>query len=65
MDDRVTYSTVNVVTHTAAEDFKFSSWEDKSTPVSSLDYLSYLLLARLKTYKIVEYSPQATSNKER
>jgi len=44
--------TVRVDTHRAQEMFAFNKWEDRSPPASVLHFLSVLLLARLRTYKI-------------
>jgi hypothetical protein len=41
------------------EAFKFSGWEDRSPDVNTLHYLSVLLLTRLRTNKVFEYSTVA------
>jgi len=56
--------TVRVDTHSAMEMFAFSQWEDRSPPASVLHFLSVLLLARLRTYKIFQYSPRAWMNRQ-
>jgi hypothetical protein len=51
--------TVRVNTHAATEHFHFDRWQDRSPPASTLHFLSVLLLARLRTYKFISYSPKA------
>jgi hypothetical protein len=51
-----------VNTHRATEPFHFDHWQDRSPPASTLNFLSVLLIARLRTYKEIDYSPKASKS---
>ena len=51
-----------VTTWTNSEQFRFSHWMDRSPPSHTLSYLDCLNLVRLRTYKNIDYSPQAMTS---
>jgi hypothetical protein len=54
-----TTSQERVNTHYATDSFAFSTWQDHSPPASVLHYLGVLKLARLRTYKTINFTPQS------
>jgi len=60
-DGRVHRSTEEkkVYTHSAREDFPIYDWRDKSPPVSNLQVLKILTLARLRNNLMISFSGYA------
>jgi len=53
-----------VNTYRYSEQYIVNQWQDKSPPVSSIDFLKTILLTRLRTEKNFEFSPQAWARYE-
>merc|ERR1719329_1136530 len=53
-----------VNTHYVEEQFKYTGWVDRSPPSSTIDFLKFFTLTRLKIDEIVEMAPQVKARYE-
>ena len=53
-----------VVTFNGEQQFVYTGWVDRSPPSSTIDFLKFFTLTRLKIEEIVEMAPQVKARYE-